>query len=197
MDKKELRKEILARRNALSQIERREKSEQIAKRVFAMQEFQKANVLLLYRAIRSEVETEQIFATANQLGKKVYCPRVIGNRMEFYFADNATEYEISKFGICEPKIVDEKCYIPKAKDRVLVLMPGAVYDKVGNRIGYGGGYYDKYLHGLIEEPVVEWVCKIGLAYECQLVENGVIERELHDVNADYIVTEISFYKEEV
>lgn len=197
MDKKELRKEFLVRRNALSQIERREKSEQIAKRVIEIEEFRNANVLLLYQAIRSEVETDQIFEAANQFGKRVYYPRVIGDKMEFYLADSTTEYEISKLGIREPKIVDEKCYMPKAEDIVLVLMPGAVYDKVGNRIGYGGGYYDKYLHGLMEVATVEGVCKIGLAYECQLVENGVIERELHDVNADYIVTETSFYKKEV
>ena len=187
MDKKELRKEILKLRDALSVDERCNKSAQIASKVIRMREFQEAHIVLLYHAIRSEVETSRIYEAANQLGKKVYCPRVLGDKMEFYLTDDATEYEISKYGIREPKMIDEKSYMPKVEDRVIVLMPGAAYDEAGNRIGYGGGYYDKYLQWLETKLDARNVCKVGLAFACQMVAS--IEKESHDIQVDYIVRE--------
>ena len=187
MDKRELRKEILRLRDALPPEARSAKSALIADNVIKLNEFQNANVVLLYHAIRSEVETNRILEAAKQLGKKVYCPRVLGDEMEFYLVDDATEYETSKFGIQEPKIIDEKCYVPKPEDRVVVLMPGVAYDETGNRIGYGGGYYDKYLQWLETKLKPQKVCKVGLAFECQIVDS--IESEFHDIRADYVIKE--------
>lgn len=68
-------------------------------------------------------------------------------------------------------------------------MPGAVFDEAGNRIGYGGGYYDKYLHWLENMLPFENICKVAVAFECQLVDLGMIENEPHDVQVNYIVTE--------
>ena len=115
--------------------------------------------------------------------------------MDFYLADDMTEYETSRFGIREPKMEDKRSYIPNERDSIFVAMPGAVYDKKGNRIGYGGGYYDKYLQGLADLRIPS-VCKVAIAYECQLVECGLIEKEAHDIKVDYIVTEDFLYKGE-
>ena len=163
MDKKELRKEIILIRDALPVEVRNKKSALIADKVIKLKEFQNANVVLLYHAIRSEVETSRIYEVANQLGKTVYCPRVLGDKMEFYLADDSTEYEISKYGIREPKMIVEKSYAPKVEDRVIVLMPGAAYDEEGNRIGYGGGYYDKYLEWLETKLGSKNVCKVSIS----------------------------------
>ena len=81
IDKKTLRKEMLARRDALTLQERKEKSERIAKCVIALEEFQNANVVLIYDSIRSEVETAEIAQKAKSQNKMVYYPRVIGNEM--------------------------------------------------------------------------------------------------------------------
>ena len=86
-NKKELRKEILARRNTLSLQEREEKSTQIANKVIALAEFQKSNKILLYAPIRSEVETDAIYLEARRLSKAVYYPRVLGSEMEFYLVE--------------------------------------------------------------------------------------------------------------
>ena len=194
MKKKELRKEILARRNALSVQEREEKSIQIAHKVIHLEEFKKSNKILLYAPIRSEVETAKIYMEARRLCKDVYYPRVIGNEMEFYFVDETTEFETSVYGIREPKIEVEKQFVPDAQDKIFILMPGAVFDTAGNRIGYGGGYYDKYLQWLASVISLENVCKVAVAFECQLVELDRIEHELHDVQADFIVTESRIVK---
>ena len=187
--KKELRKEIRSLRDALSQEERREKSDQISRKVIKMQEFQEADVVLLYSAIKSEVETNLIYEEAKLLGKNIYYPRVIGNVMEFYLVDESTEFEISRFGVREPKADAFRRYLPKEHEKIFVLVPGIAFDEVGNRIGYGGGYYDKYLHWLANEVAIDNICKVSVAYECQLVEQGRIESEVYDVKMDYVVIE--------
>lgn len=180
---------MLARRDALTLQERKEKSERIAKRVVEINEFQNANMVLLYDSIKSEVETAEIAQEAERLHKKLYYPRVIGNEMKFYLVDEATEMEISPYGIWEPKPESTVEYKPSEGDKVFVLMPGAVFDEEGNRIGYGGGYYDKYLRSLVSVVSAENIYKVAAAYKCQLLEAGVIESELHDVKVDSIVTE--------
>lgn len=187
MKKKELRKEILARRNALSQKERCEKSLQIAQKTVELEAFVNCNKVLLYAPIKSEVDTQSIFQEAKRLGKEVYYPRVLGERMEFYRVDERTEFEISSYGIREPKPESTEAYAPSEEDIVLVVMPGAVFDRAGNRIGYGGGYYDKYLQKLEQLVPAENICKVAIAYKCQLVEAGRIACEGHDVKVDFVI----------
>lgn len=189
LGKKEVRKEILARRNRLSEQERKEKSEWIAKRVTALEVFQSADVVLLYASMKSEVETDAILREARRQGKQIYYPRVIGDKMEFYLVVEATEMELSSYGIREPKPESTVAFEPREQDKIFVLMPGAVFDEAGNRIGYGGGYYDKYLQWLVGVTPSENICKAAVAYECQMVESGLIESEPHDVCVDYVITE--------
>lgn len=189
MEKKKLRKEILARRNALLDKERHEKSLQIANKVIGLEQFKNANKILLYAHMRSEVETTEIYRESQRQGKDIFYPRVIGEKMEFYLVDEAAEFETSSFGVSEPKAEVSKQFVPNQSDKILVLMPGIVFDEAGNRIGYGGGYYDKYLHWLEDKLQLEKVCKAAVAFECQLVDSGMIENELHDVKVDCVVTE--------
>lgn len=192
-EKKELRKEILNERNALSQEERCQKSNAIAKRVISLEVFQNAQVMLLYASMRSEVETSLIYEEAKRLGKEIYYPRVLGEVMEFYLMDEATELEESRFGIQEPVPDETRAYVPEGRDDVFVLMPGVVFDKSGGRIGYGGGYYDKYLQWLSGKISEENIHKVAVAYECQMVAAGRIESEPHDIKAEYVVTEDGMY----
>ena len=188
-NKKELRKEILAHRNALSLQERAEKSTHIASKVIALAEFQKSNKVLLYAPIRSEVETDAIYLEARRFSKSVYYPRVLGSEMEFYLVDETTTLEQGSYGIREPKLEPAKQFVPNAQDTVFVLMPGAVFDEAGNRIGYGGGYYDKYLEWLVSVIPTKQICKVAVGFACQMVETGKIVSEAHDIRVDYIVTE--------
>lgn len=193
MNKKELRKEILAHRDGLSQKERHEKSVQIVTNVLKLEGFRKVNKILMYASMRSEVETDNIDHAARKLGKEIYYPRVQGDKMEFYLADEAMDFEVSAFGVREPMIEADKKFEPKTEDVIFVLMPGVVFDQKGNRIGYGGGYYDKYLHCLEQMVESENICKVAVAYECQMVDVGMIDREEHDVRPNYIVTESNIY----
>lgn len=189
MNKKELRKEILALRNALLHQERCEKSNQIVEKVYDLDSFKKSNKLLLYQPMKSEVDITKIFEQAQGCGKDIYVPRVIGEEMEFYLVDETTEFELSAYGIREPKPETTKMFVPSPKDHIFVLMPGVAFDTEGNRIGYGGGYYDKYLQRLADGNLHEDICTVAVAYDCQIVELGRIETESHDRKVDYIVTE--------
>lgn len=194
MDKKELRREGLARRKALSQEECRERSKVIARKLIELEEFKNSNRILLYAPIRNEVETKEIYQESKRLNKDIYYPRVQSKEMEFYFIDNATEFETSAYGICEPIPESTVVFEPKEDDVIFMVLPGAAFDRVGNRIGYGGGYYDKYLHRLEKIVSAEQIYKVAIAYENQLVETGLIEKEIHDVRMDYVITEIEEYR---
>jgi len=106
-----------------------------------------------------------------------------------------TDFESGCWGIREPKLEVCKKYVPNPDEKICVIMPGAVFDEEGNRIGYGGGYYDKYLQRLfqkredIDVQVVLEIYKIALAFECQIVEANLIQREEHDVKIDCIISE--------
>lgn len=192
LSKKELRKEILARRDALSVEERQEKSARISKQVIEQIGFQNATKVLLFSSFKSEVDAEAIFREAKRHNKDVYYPKVIGKEMEFYQVDTENDLIEGYRGIREPESDPNKKFVPNVEDMIFVLMPGAAFDGEGNRIGYGGGYYDKYLQRLEEELPSKNICKVAVAYECQMVENGSIENEIHDIKPDYIITEDRF-----
>ena len=185
ISKKELRKEILKRRDAMTLEERASQSHEIAKRVIEQKCFQEADKVLLFASFKSEVDTNEIFHTARTLSKDVYYPKVVGEEMEFYLVENLDELVEGYRGIREPREDETKRLI--IENKICVIMPGAVFDEEGNRIGYGGGYYDRFLQRL-EMPEVDF-CKIAIAFDCQMVEKGFIPCEEHDIEMDCIVTE--------
>lgn len=189
ISKTELRAKILNRRDRLSQNERRIKSDQIAAKITAHNAFLKADKILLFATFKSEVDTKKVFEAAQKLSKDIYYPRVKGKEMEFYLVQKLEELIEGYRGILEPKEDLDKRFKLNTDEKMLVLMPGAVFDEDRNRIGYGGGYYDKYLQPLDEFVPAERICKIALAFECQIVERGQIPKEKHDVHPDFIVTE--------
>ena len=184
-----LRKEILQKRDSLSKTDRLEKSHRITEGVVGLKEFQKADAILLYASYKSEVDTEEMFTVAQNTGKAIYFPKVQGSEMLFYKVENERDLFEGYRGIREPEANLEKCFVPMKYKKVCVIMPGAVFDRKGNRIGYGGGYYDKFLGTLEQEMPREDICKIGIAFSCQLVADDMICREEFDIRADYVITE--------
>lgn len=187
--KQELRKEILQLRDALTVEERQIKSHRIAEQIIAQKEFIEADKVLLFAFYKSEVDTFEIFDAAQNLSKDIYYPKVIGKEMEFYQVQKKEDLLEGYRGIREPEADTQKVFRPLPTDKIFVLMPGAVYDKDGNRIGYGGGYYDKFLQRLEDETVKENLMKLAVAFECQIVENGKIHKEEHDIKPDCLITE--------
>lgn len=187
--KQQLRNNILSIRDSLTGEERRAKSQSITSRVASREEFQNADVYLLFSSFRSEVDTSTLFIQALSTHKPVYLPKVLGKEMKFYQVESLEELETGYQGILEPKEDTQREFIPSQDKKIFVLMPGAVFDREGGRIGYGGGFYDKFLNYLEREIPSKNLCKMAVAYECQIIEDGNIPREFHDVSSNYIITE--------
>ncbi len=187
--RKEQRRRALCVRDAMPEGERRVCSGEIQRRICEMEWYREARCVLSYASFRSEVSTEQINRRALEDGKVLYLPKTWADKgyMEFYRVGAPEELSAGYQGIPEPPVGESFPDFIAAEsggeDCVLMLMPGAAFDGENNRLGYGGGYYDKYL-AQRGEAVAHTVM---LAYDAQRVEK--IEAERHDVRPDRIVTE--------
>ncbi len=182
-----IRKRMLGMRDGMEERERGQKSLLIAKQVWAHPAYRKASGLLCYVSCKSEVQTAVLMEHAWKEGKSVYCPKVCGNEMEFYRITGLGDLEAGYKGIREPQDRDEMLFSRAVmqEGNYLMIMPGCAFDKEGNRIGYGGGYYDRYLekHGGIET--------MAICFEMQIAEK--IPSEFHDRKPDWILTECRAY----
>lgn len=191
--KEQLRKSILMLRDGLSSEEHKEKSRFITEHVIAHKAFQSADAYLLFCSFRSEVDTKEIIQYALKKGKPVYLPKVQGKEMEFYRIFSVENLKDGYQGISEPEGDLSTRFVPQSDENIFVLMPGAVLDRKGNRIGYGGGFYDRYLSRLEMEVSAKNLCKMAVGFECQMVDYDIIKKEDHDIRPDYIVTDIGIY----
>jgi 5-formyltetrahydrofolate cyclo-ligase len=166
---------MLKTRNKLNSQEIAKRSKTIQEFVINTKEFQQAKVVGAYFAIGSEVMTELIIGHAKMLGKKIALPRVEKDKIRFYELPLANTLVKGKFGVMEPPP-----YEPIDKIDILAV-PGVAFDKKGNRLGYGKGFYDRLLAGKRTE------FSIGLAYSFQLVENLPYDR--YDERLDAIASE--------
>lgn len=187
--KKETRSLVLKRRRALSQEETEEKSRDICKSVIEHPWFGEADIILLYMDYNHEVMTGQMIEAAWSMGKCVGLPKVHGDHMEYYRVDSYEQLIPGTFGIMEPKEGLLRLEIAKddneTKTKVLAVMPGVAFDRKLDRIGYGGGYYDRYYEKRTK------IRKIAVAFELQLVP--FIEAEQFDLRPDLLVTEKQLY----
>ena len=148
---------------------------------------------MLFYSFRNEVETTNIINKALSTGKPVYLPKVQGKEMEFYRIASVDELYEGYQGILEPKADTSTKFIPDVNRKLFVLIPGVVFDKNGGRIGYGAGYYDKFLNTMEKQVQKENLCKMAIAFSCQIVEEGYIKREAHDISPTHLVTEKACY----
>lgn len=176
--KSEIRAQILELRNNLSKQETEEKSSIIANKLFDSKYFQEATKILLYSSKGNEVDTKIIIKNSVD-NKNIVLPRtnVAKGVLDLYQIKSLEDLEEGAFGLQEPK---ENLNKVEPEEIDLAIIPGVAFDKKGNRIGYGLGFYDKLLSSINAK-------KIGLSYEIQIVEN--IEAEEHDIKADMILTE--------
>lgn len=181
MNKKNIRDEMLAKRNALSLEERIFYSEQIALQVINSPLYDKFHHICIYQAFRGEVLCDRICSQAFQDGKQVYVPVTdLKNKcITFYQIDECTQYKTGAYGIREPVI---ETVSRTLSESALILMPGLAFDRKKHRIGYGGGYYDRYLARHLEHKTA------ALCFEFQIL-NDDLPYEEHDILPDYIVTE--------
>lgn len=174
MRKEALRKEILARRRAAFSPSL---SAEICERAAALEAFRNASSVMVYFGTGSEVDTSRLLALCHRSGKKIAAPRVLNAKdMEAAWLGPGG-FVRGSFGIWEPTG-------DVAADVDLIFVPGVVFDKNKNRIGYGKGYYDRFLEG-------QHAVTVGLAFSCQLVPE--IPADPHDRQLDMILTEEGVY----
>jgi len=181
--KVEIRRIIRDYRDAMSSDEVRERSSRVFKRLFSLPEFVNAENVLFYMSYRNEVDTHRIIERSAQIGKRINLPRMIVTDLdlEIYEINNMeTDTTPTILGIIEPKLDAEKCKDLSKID--LCLVPGLAFDKYGNRVGWGKGFYDNFLPRLSEHTK-----KFGLAYDFQLLEK--IDPHSSDIPIDGLITE--------
>ena len=175
MDKKALRQKIKEQKKAMTEEEIVAASNRLAEQFYASEQYQNAKTIYGYLPYNQEVRTEPILLQALKDGKKVAVPKVYGDTMRFIYLEELNGIEKGYAGIPEP-VADE----PVAADETaLVLMPGLAFDKEGHRIGYGGGFYDKFLSAEPDHPTV------ALCYDFQMLPN--LETEEFDVPVDLVL----------
>ncbi len=194
MDKNDLRKASLAKRDALTKEEIEEKSRQIFEKLVELEQYRDAENILVYASMRSEVMTDDIILDALANGKNVFCPKVTDKSagiMEFVRIMSLEDLKEGYFGIREPELEDDSETAQDMDygmdtleaDKTLVIMPGAAFDCEKTRIGYGGGFYDRYLK---DNPDY---MTIALAFECQISQE-LIPADEFDVKPKALLTEI-------
>ena len=175
MDKKALRKAIRQQKAAMTPEQIEKASAELCRQFLATEQYQKATTVYGYLPYNQEVRTEPILEHALRDGKQVAVPKIFGDKMEFIYLSGLDAVAPGYAGIPEP-VADE----PVARDATaLVLMPGIAFDKSGHRVGYGGGYYDRYLAREPGHPTV------ALCYGFQLFES--LDTEEFDVPVDLVL----------
>lgn len=175
MDKKELRASIRARKRAMTEEEIVTRSQALTRLFLESDAYKKAKTIYGYLPYNQEVRTVPMLEQALLDGKRVAVPKCYGDEMKFIFMDDLSKVEKGYANIPEP-IADE----PIADDETaLVLMPGLAFDPQGHRIGYGGGFYDKFLSREPNHPT------LALCYEFQMLPE--LKTEEHDIPVDTVL----------
>ena len=175
MDKKELRAKIRQLKRAMTAEQIEEASRKLGELFAQTEQYKNANTIYGYLPYNQEVRTVPMLEQAIRDGKKVAVPKVYGDDMKFIYMDDLSQVELGYAGIPEP-IADG----PVADDpTALVLMPGMAFTEKGDRMGYGGGFYDKFLASQPEHPTV------ALCYAFQMVES--LPTEEYDIPVDCVL----------
>ena len=175
MDKTELRRVIREKKRAMTAEEIQSRSARLASLFAASEAYRRAKTIYGYLPYNQEVRTVPMLEQALRDGKRVAVPKCYGDEMSFIYLDDLTRVAPGYAGIPEP-IADE----PVAHDETaLVLMPGLAFDREGHRIGYGGGFYDKFLSREPNHPT------LALCYDFQLLPH--LDTEEHDIPVDTVL----------
>ena len=175
MNKQELRKQIRAQKRAMTEEQIVSKSEQLGILFTQSEAYRNANSIYGYLPYNQEVRTVAMLEQALKDGKRVAVPKCYGDEMKFIWMEDLSKVEKGYANIPEP-IADG----PVADDETaLVLMPGLAFDPQGHRIGYGGGFYDKFLASEPNHPT------LALCYDFQMLDH--LETEEFDIPVDHVI----------
>ena len=175
MHKKELREYIRQQKRSMTMEQIQRKSARLGELFVSTEAYKQADTIYGYLPYNQEVRTIPILERALADGKRVAVPKVYGETMKFIYMTDLARVEKGFGGIPEP-VADE----PVAEDtKALVLMPGLAFDREGHRIGYGGGFYDRFLQEEPNHPTV------ALCFDFQMLPE--IQTEEFDVPVDLVL----------
>ena len=175
MDKKALRREIREKKRAMTEEEIIFRSEKLGQLFAQSEAYRNAKTVYGYLPYNQEVRTVPMLEQALREGKRVAVPKIYGDTMKFLYLDDLSRVEKNDMGIPEP-IADT----PVADDKTaLVLMPGLAFTKRGDRMGYGGGFYDRFLADEPDHPT------LALCYDFQMVDS--LPTEEYDIPVDTVL----------
>lgn len=176
----EIRKEISDLRNGMSRKDWKAKSDSICKKVIGMPVYQEAETVLIFMSISHEPDTGEIIRHALTSGKTVAIPKCEDRDLVFYRIYSTDNVSPGRFSVPEPVNTDE-IHRVRMNDQSLIILPGLAFDKKGFRLGYGAGFYDRYLK---EDPYRN---KLMIAFSFQEVDQ--VPTHPGDVPVDWIVTD--------
>ena len=174
-NKQDLRRAVRLRKQAMSPEDIAARSEQLCQMVLQSDTYRHAETIYGYLPFNQEVRLLPLLQQALRDGKQVALPKCYGQEMRFILTEDLTQVQRSSIGAPEP-VADS----PIARDpRALVIVPGVIFDRRGYRIGYGGGYYDRFLSREPGHPT------LALCYDFQLTD--ILEPEEHDIPVDTVL----------
>lgn len=181
-NKKVQRKELLAKRRALTLIQKNEYSAVITKQIVELEEYKNSQICFLYASMPDEFQTKELIVNALKAGKQICLPYITDKNMKIMQATlikSLDELVVGAYNILTVK--EKNLRIVKPQDIDFILVPAVGLDKKGYRLGMGGGYYDRYLVKAINAK------KIAAVYDCQLVDEVI--KDDYDFKVDMILTE--------
>lgn len=188
-EKRELRGRILQKRDALSDRERETYSRQIAEKLLELPEMKRCRNVLCYMDFQSEVRTGYLIDGCVRAGKAVWIPKVVNSHvMRFYRYTGPDSLTVSRWGVREP-FEDDDLAFPRekvAEGDCFAVIPGTVFDKSCGRMGYSGGFYDRFLSGYPQ------IFACGICFSCQIADT--VPMGEFDVRMDMVVTEKEVYR---
>lgn len=181
MNKIELRREFISLRDGFDEEYKRHSDKRIAELLISSNEYKTAREIFIYVSVKNEVDTSAIIARTFADGKKVAVPHCSNGQMNFYYINSTDDLKRVQFGV--PTVDVDTAILAAPNKDVLCIVPALSFDKNGNRLGYGGGYYDRFL-------AVNNVNTVGLCRENSITD--FLPAEKYDVKIHNIITEKAF-----
>ncbi|MGF0034629.1 5-formyltetrahydrofolate cyclo-ligase [Bariatricus sp. SGI.154] len=178
--KKAIRQQVYRARKCMEHSDWQEKTDHIASAVISHPFFLEATDLYSYVDYQNEAGTRKIMEEAWKLGKRVWVPKVVGKTMRFGCINSFQELRPGAHGILEPEILSETSDSKDTRCN-LMIMPGVAFDLNRGRVGYGGGYYDRYLSEHSD------IHTIAIAFDFQIFPE--VPGEIHDIKPKVLITE--------
>ena len=181
-EKKAIRQFIRKQRKELDPVVWQSATDEICRKTSELDLFREATDIYCYIDFGGEVGTRTLIMEAWKLGKTVWVPKVHNETMDFYELDSFDELKPGTYGILEPDTG-----VPATAEDGLMIMPGVAFDTNRNRVGYGGGYYDRYLEA---HPHLH---TLAFAFDMQVLFE--VSTEETDIKPQILVTETNIYQE--